>query len=276
MTIKLALLDVDGTLKNDQEWAPGALELLKRLGEAGVPISLSSGRTPFSLREMVQDIPEVTFLAGSGGGVLQERTPEGWHTLGGHRISPYTVHPIIAETRDAGVELWIFTQDQWLVEAETETVKWDADITGSKYTVVNFDDITDEVVKMAIIPTDDEERDYAYSLVAHEGVAVVQSHPKIIDIVPDNAMRYKGGDSIIGHLGIMWRDVLAVGDGENDLGMLGAAYKTFLMPPLTLDRLPEEARERGLKVEAKSLQCVLDRLDEMLAEETVQLRSRFS
>lgn len=279
MTIKLALLDVDGTLRDGSDWQPGALEFIRRLGEANIPVSLNSARTPRSLRKLVEDIPEVTFIAGSGGAVVRERLEDGtWRLVAGSHLPAFVVQSVIEQTREAGIELWVFTAEgHWFVDKVTDTVRWYGEATSQKATVTDlttFTDlasVTDPVVKMAIVPTGDAVRDYAFSLTDYEYVAVVQQDERLIDVVPDAAMRYKGGDAIVSALGILWGDVLAVGDGPNNIGMLAAAGTSYLLKPLTLDMIPENRRVLGVRLERDDVAAILPELDERLAAETFPL-----
>lgn len=260
----LALFDLDGTMMHETAWLPGARDVLARLSDAGVPVAFCSGRTIASLRLLVADLPFVTYLAGSGGTVVEAREPGGWRDLAGHGLPPETVARVLEWTAAEGLETWVFTAEEWVVAEASETVEWDAAATGSLYRVGDLAAVPD-VAKMAVIPHDAEQRARTYALDEIEGLEVVQGHPRILDLVPSSAMRFKGADAIIADLGVAWTDVLAVGDGHNDLGMLAAVGTAFLMPPLRVADLPEDAS--GVRVQADDLAVVGEYLAHALTQD---------
>lgn len=257
-----ALFDLDGTLRHETAWLPGAEAVLGRLAEAGVPVAFCSGRTIVSMRELVADLPFVTHLAGSGGTVVEAREGDGWRHLAGHGLAPEIVAEVLAWSADQRLETWVFTADDWVVAHATDTVLWDAGATGSPYRVGALDAVT-EVTKMAIIPHDQDQWRRAYTLEV-PGVQVVRAHPRILDLVPSSAHAFKGADALIADLGVAWADVLAAGDGHNDIGLLAAVGTAFLMPPLSLADLPESGRDGGVRVVAGDLAVLQEYLDAAL------------
>ena len=259
----LALFDLDGTLLHETEWLPGARTVLDLLTAAGVPIAFCSGRTLASLKVLVEDLPEIGHLAGNGGTLIEARGPQGWRPLASHGLDADTVAATLGWTQSRGLETWMFTRTEWIVSQESETVVWDASVTGSRYRVGGLDEVTD-VVKMAVVPHDDAQRALAYELPI-SGVEVARAHPRILDLVPTSALRFKGAEAIVADLGVAWADVWAAGDGQNDLGMLGATGVSFLMPPLRVADLSPEGRGAGVRVEADDLSVVVEHLERALA-----------
>ncbi len=259
----LALCDLDGTLLHETEWLPGARTVLDLLTAAGVPIAFCSGRTLASLKVLVEDLPEIGHLAGNGGTLIEARGPQGWRPLASHGLDADTVAATLGWTQSRGLETWMFTRTEWIVSQESETVVWDASVTGSRYRVGGLDEVTD-VVKMAVVPHDDTQRALAYELPI-SGVEVARAHPRILDLVPTSALRFKGAEAIVADLGVAWADVWAAGDGQNDLGMLGATGVSFLMPPLRVADLSPEGRGAGVRVEADDLSVVVEHLERALA-----------
>lgn len=258
----VALFDLDGTLRHETSWLPGAQDVLARLTDVGVPVAFCSGRTITSMRELVADLPYVTHLAGGGGTVVEARDGDGWRHLAGHGLPPATVARILEWTAAERLETWVFTADDWVVAEASEAVLWDAGATGSPFRVGDMAAVAD-VTKMAIIPRDADEWERAYRLDA-PGVEVVRAHPRILDLVPASAHEFKGADALIEDLGVAWADVLAAGDGHNDTGMLAAAGTSFLMPPLRVADLPEAGRAVGVRVEAPDLAALGEYLDAAL------------
>jgi len=211
----------------------------------------------------VEDLPEIGHLAGNGGTLIEARGPQGWRPLASHGLDADTVAATLDWTQSRGLETWMFTRTEWIVSQESETVVWDASVTGSRYRVGGLDEVTD-VVKMAVVPHDDAQRALAYELPI-SGVEVARAHPRILDLVPTSALRFKGAEAIVADLGVAWADVWAAGDGQNDLGMLGATGVSFLMPPLRVADLSPEGRGASVRVEADDLSVVVEHLERALA-----------
>ena len=117
---------------------------------------------------------------------------------------------------------------------------------------------------MAVVPHDEAQRALAYELPI-PGVEVARAHPRILDLVPTSALRFKGAEAIVADLGVDWADVWAAGDGQNDLGMLGATGVSFLMPPLRVGDLSPAGRARGVRIEADNLAVVMTHVERALA-----------
>lgn len=243
MTIRLALFDVDGTLKHEAAWIPGAVDLVTTVADAGIPVALCSGRALASLYQLAEELPGVAHLSGVGGTIVQTRQGDGWRTLAEQYLPPEVVRPLLAELAASGVEVWGYTPDRWLVADRTPMVAWETDATGVVAEVADLAAVPD-LVKFVAVPASDAERDACHELAARYPVGVVGSHPRLIDIAPLDAVARKGGDVLVSHLGLDWSQVMAAGDGANDVGLLSAAGLAFLMPPLTLDRLAPGPGER--------------------------------
>lgn len=256
MTISLALFDVDGTLKHEASWLPGALDLLAAVADAGVPIALCSGRVADALHLIAEEVRGVAYLSGAGGTVVQERRAGGWHTLAETYLPPEVVVPIVEEAADAGIELWTYTPTRWVATRLTDRTAWETAATGVEPELGDPTTL-DDVVKFVAVPRSDADRVALFALGERYPVGVVGSHPELIDVAPLSAVAWKGGDKLVEHLGLAWARVCAVGDGSNDLGMLGAAGLAFLMPPR---RVGELAVGPGERFECSDLFEVLDHL----------------
>ena len=236
MTIRLAMFDVDGTLKHEAHWFPGALELVGTLADAGVHIALCSGRAAGALQRLADELPGVTHLSGAGGTLVQAREGAGWRTLAEIYLPSASVPAIVAEAAVLGVELWAYTPTRWVVAEVSDAVRWDAAATGARPEVGELGTLPD-VVKFVAVPQSDADRAACAALAGRHPVGVVGSHPRLIDIAPLAAVAHKGGDVLVEALGLEWADVFAAGDGANDVGMLSAAGLACLMPPLATHML---------------------------------------
>lgn len=239
VVVRLAMLDVDGTLRHADGWLPGVEPLLTALGEAGIAVALCSGRNTESLVGLAAEHPQIGYIASAGGSVVLARDPAavGWRVLARRCLPRGVLDDVVAGLASAGIECWAYTPDAWLVPRISLRVMREIGVVGAQPREASLTG-RDDVAKVLALPTEARHREVLAQFAARDGLAVVESNPDgFVDVVPAEAVAGKGGDVLTEHLGIDWSQVLAVGDGENDLGMLGRAGLAVLLPPLTTDRL---------------------------------------
>lgn len=227
----LALLDVDGTLRDAEGWKAHAPQLLERLAAAGLRVALCSGRNTESLKGLASARPQIEFIAAGSGSLVLARDGEDWQTLETRFLPTDTVEWVRAQAEAVGMELWAYTNTEWLVESYNERVNFEASMVGSRPVVQSFAG-RDDVVKILAFPLSRMHRAVLDTIDAQRDLAVVQSYPGYFDVVRAESVAAKGGDVLIEHLGIDWSQVIAAGDGENDLGMLSRAGAAMAMAPM--------------------------------------------
>lgn len=242
MDVKIAMLDVDGTLKRETGWLPGAKELIAALHSAGVTVALCSGRAIDSLQVTGVECPEVTYLAGAGGSIAQRRDGNGWVTIGERFLAPDVVREVTDRAEALGMEVWAYSNERWYVTQITPRVTYDEGFTHATAHVEPIRDRTD-IIKMLMFCENPEQQAFRDELAARTGLAVASSYPGYWDLLPADSLADKGGDLILADLGATWAQTVAVGDGLNDVGMLSRAGFAYALAPRTLDELdPADAR----------------------------------
>lgn len=258
---RLAMLDVDGTLRDEEGWKAHARQLVVSLDEAGLHVALCSGRNTESLQGIAVGRPQITFIAAGSGSLVQARSQDGWTTLEHRHLSADTVAWVVDQAATVGMELWAYTDDAWLVESANERVTAESHYVGARATVGAFVGRGD-IVKLLAFPLSRAHRSTLDRIDAQRDLAVVQSYPGYFDIVRTESAAAKGGDVLVRHLGITWDQVLAVGDGENDLGMLGKAGIAMAMAPLRSTLLVAAASNQ-LRFDCPDLTAVIHHLTEL-------------
>ncbi|GAB79173.1 HAD-superfamily hydrolase, subfamily IIB [Austwickia chelonae] len=257
-TLRLAMLDVDGTLRDESGWKPSAARLIEALHDAGLVVALCSGRNTESLHGSADEFRQISLVAPCSGSLVQARTDDGWSTLANRSISPETVSWIAEQTAEADMELWAYTDGSWIVESVNERVTAESHYVGAQATVGSFTD-RDDIVKMLAFPLSRRQRQVLERIDAQRDLAVVQSYPGYFDIVRAEAAATKGGDILTEHLGIGWDQVVAMGDGENDLGMLSKAGVAMAMAPLRSTLLDPTGTDRR-RFDCPDLATAIDHL----------------
>lgn len=233
-TYRLALLDVDGTLRHMDRWNEDALELIADLHAAGIQVALCSGRTTGSMTRIVSDVPDVDFVAsGSGATVLRRDADEaGWDVLVHRPLPREAVETAIRTAAAEGVEVWGFTDREWLIHEQSPWATAEATYVDDSPRVAPLIEHADGFGKLLFLLPDPAQGDDLKGLLRVPGVQLVRSGVHYLDLVSDDAHSAKGGDVIVAALGVGWEDVIAIGDSENDHGMLSRAGLAVCIPPI--------------------------------------------
>lgn len=249
--IRLAMLDVDGTLRHGNDWLPGALDLLTTCHDFGWRIALCSGRPSPSLQRIAEQIntllPDaVDWVASGNGTAVWERTGGTWVQRDAYPIPVAAVDELLAWARAAGVASWAMTAEHWLAETADEVTVRIGEFIDNPAVITPLagrGDLTKlEFVRPGYGLTPEPERVIVPAeLLEPHGLIALEVMPGASEIVLRAAADTKGGELLVADLNLAWRNVFAAGNGVNDLGMLSRAAVAAALPPLT----PEEARTVG-------------------------------
>ncbi|KAG9456489.1 hypothetical protein H6P81_000997 [Aristolochia fimbriata] len=229
--------DMDGTLLNSKsQISRGTAEALREAMSRGVKIVIATGKS----RSAVLDAFRMVDLVGKEG-VVSESSPgvflQGLLVYGrqGREIFRRNLDPDVCREAllyswEKKVPLIAFSQDRCLTLFDHPLVdslhtvfhEPKAEIIPSVENLLTAADIqkvlfydTTEGVESSLRP---------YWAEAIEGRAgVVQAQPDMLEIVPVGTSKGSGVKVLLDHLGITAEEVMAIGDGENDVEMLQLA-----------------------------------------------------
>lgn len=239
---RVALLDVDGTLRHGDRWNPGTPELLNELHDAGVHVALCSGRTRGSLIDVVGDLPHVEYLASSSGASVHLRDGDDWRVIAHRPVPREAVELALQTAEEHGVEVWAFTKDEWMIAAESERARIESMYVGDVPRIVDLHEYSDQYGKV-LFRLDTPDQVQALKQVNRlPGTSMVVSGAGYLDLVAEEAHLSKGGDVILERLGESWTHTISMGDSENDWGMLSRAGLAVCIPPMRASLLaPSDA-----------------------------------
>ena len=238
--IRFFVSDVDGTLVTpDKTVTPAARDAVRALRDAGVGFAFISSRPP---RGLLSIADALGLHATADGG---DRRPAAAAFNGGllldESLKPisFTALPD-ADAQIAidlfvafGVDVWVFTIDEWLVTNpdghyvahERHTVDFDARV------VENFDGVTGigKIVGSHPDPALLQRAAVALSLRLSPDARAALSHTYYLDVT--HAMANKGTAlrAIASHAGIALDEIAAIGDMTNDVAMLDLAGFSIAM-----------------------------------------------
>lgn len=224
---KLVALDIDGTLlDHDGNPASGIIEAVGRVIEAGVPVVLATGRGWHSTQPVVERLalPHGVHVC-SNGAVIVRHPPFEVRTL--RTFDPAPVIRRVAELApNAAIAVEVIGVGYRLNKPFPE-----GDLSGD-IRIETIDELCAEPASRVVIR--DPEAAWAdfeqlADRIGMHGVSYAIGWSTWLDIAPEGVNKASALQQITDEAGIASSDVLALGDGRNDLEMLAWAGRGVAM-----------------------------------------------
>lgn len=242
---KLVALDIDGTLYAnvpstgavEEEISPAVQDAVRRVTDAGVPVVLATGRSTFGITGVLHQLglprepgTRVLAVASNGSVVFGYPPVEVLHTV----------------TFDASKIVRMILEEipQAMVAVEEVGVGYrvnrhfpEGEITG-QMTLQTVDELVAEPVTRVIIrdPHSSEEEFVALAeKVGLHGTNYFIGWTAWLDLAPEGVSKASALADVSRRLGVAQQDVLAIGDGRNDLEMLRWAGRGVAMGQAPLE-----------------------------------------
>ena len=223
--IPLAVLDLDGTvIGSDGQVKECVWEAAARAREAGMKIAVCTGRPAFGFAQKVAERlgPDNPHVFQSGAHVVY---PDG-RTILVTALREADVRSLIATARDHGAVLELYTPSELFVERRTPLSERHAKLLGATVIVRDLEDVAagEPVVRAQwVAPFGEHE-----PLVAAtpEGVrAATATSPALpgiafVNLTRAGTSKASAVEELAKHLRVPLKDILAVGDSDNDVPML--------------------------------------------------------
>jgi Cof subfamily protein (haloacid dehalogenase superfamily) len=223
----LVALDIDGTLLDWAEQAsPRVREAVQAVVDAGVPVVLATGRSVFGVHTVIEMFGlRDGYAVASNGAVIFSYPPIEILSTVTFDARP-AVEAVLAQVPDALVAVEV-VGDGYRVNRHFP----EGEITGRMW-VESVDSLVSEPVTRVIIrDPQSSSADFvqlAESLGLH-GTNYFVGYTAWLDLAPDGVSKASGLQIVAERLGIAQADVLAIGDGRNDLEMLAWAGRGVAM-----------------------------------------------
>lgn len=231
MKYKLLVLDVDGTLLNDErEISKRTLAALLKVQQMGVRIVLASGRPTYGLMPLAKTLE----LGNYGGFVLsyngcQIIKAQNGEILFERRINPEMLPYLEKKARKNGFAIFTYHDDTLITDSpDNEYIKNEALLNNLKIiredefsTAIDFAPckcmLVSDKEKVLIGLEQHWEKRLAGTLDAF------RSEPYFLEVVPCGVNKANTLGALLEHLGVTREEVIAVGDGVCDVTMLQLA-----------------------------------------------------
>lgn len=231
MKYRLLVLDVDGTLLNDErEISKRTLAALLKVQQMGVRIVLASGRPTYGLMPLAKTLE----LGNYGGFVLsyngcQIIKAQNGEILFERRINPEMLPYLEKKARKNGFAIFTYHDDTLITDSpDNEYIKNEALLNNLK--IIREDEFStaiDFAPCKCMLVSDKEKALIGLEQHWEKRLAgtldAFRSEPYFLEVVPCGVNKANTLGALLEHLGVTREEVIAVGDGVCDVTMLQLA-----------------------------------------------------
>ena len=236
--IALVVSDVDGTLlTKDKTLTEGTRRAVRRLEESGVGFTITSSRPTIGMRFLIEPL-QITLPVGAfnGSSIVDAQL----NPIEQHLIPASAVQCSIDVLDEFGVDVWLFTNEQWLarsgdgayVPLEKRTIKTDPTI------VPDFTPYLSSACKLVGACADAallQRCEAAMQKALGAQATAVRSQSYYLDVTPPGCDKGTFVQAMAKRLGISTGAVATIGDMQNDLAMFRTSGISIAMGNATDD-----------------------------------------
>jgi Cof subfamily protein (haloacid dehalogenase superfamily) len=230
--IALVVSDVDGTLlTKDKRLTDANIAAAQRLHQAGIGFTITSSRPTIGMRFLIEPL-KITLPVGAFNG--SSIVDGGMNPIEQHLIPPSAAQRSIDLLNEFGVDIWLFTNEQWLtrnpdgayVPNEKRAIKADPTV------ISDFTPYLTRACKVVGSSPDFallERCEAAAQKALGTQATAVRSQSYYLDITPPGQNKGTFVQAMARRLGISADAVATIGDMHNDVAMFEASGLSFAM-----------------------------------------------
>ncbi|MBR3896466.1 MAG: HAD family phosphatase [Bacteroidaceae bacterium] len=227
MPYRIIVLDLDGTLTNSRkEITPRTRETLIRAQQQGIKVVLASGRPTYGIapiaNQLELDVYGGYILAYNGGEIIDWKTREVLHA---QVLAPEVIPYMYRCAHENGFAIVTYRDNYVITETpDDEYVQKEAILNVMQtLRVDNFLEYIDFPIPKCLI-VGEAERLHQLEKVMYEQLKetneVYRSEPYFLELVPKGIDKAQSLEVLLKKIGISREEVIACGDGFNDLSMI--------------------------------------------------------
>ena len=227
--IRLCALDIDGTLLNSQhQLSPATSAAIARIARAGCRVVLASSRAPVAIPVVIRQLQgprKLDVIAAQGALVSTYRADHASAHVFQNSMPTQQAADAVRLIHDSIPTASInwFSSHSWYANAWTDAIERESDIVDAVPTVCALEDISEPALKILVITAGAPESTLLVQRLAALGLNATTSHADYVEITAGGIDKATALRDLCRYRGIRLQDVLAIGDGENDVPMLRAA-----------------------------------------------------
>jgi Cof subfamily protein (haloacid dehalogenase superfamily) len=230
MKYKLLVVDIDGTIigKGGQVSAEDR-EALAKVRQKGIGVSLSTGRAAPSCRPIIERLGLDGYHIFCDGALVSSFNEE----IYARPIDRGVVRKGIEFAHQHDVYLELYSVSRFFVERENWATKIHREFFNLEPTVVDFSGLweRERIIKWGLVTASPEEavkvesfrRHFERSLHFSPARSPAYPHVEFFNVVDLGVSKGKELAALTSHLGIALSEVMAIGDGTNDIPLLSSA-----------------------------------------------------
>jgi Cof subfamily protein (haloacid dehalogenase superfamily) len=220
--VRLVVADVDGTLVTpDKILTPWARAVVRRIIEAGIGFSITSGRPPLGMKVLIDELALKDPITAFNGGLIVR--PD--LSVMRERLVPgRAAQPVIDLLRKHKLDVWVYGDKDWYVttrhgrhvDQEEWTVKFPPTV------VPTYDGLLDRVVKIVGVSDDDEAMARCVTEMQQQfgqRVSAALSQRYYLDVTHPKANKGEVVSALSALLAISTAQIATIGDMPNDVLM---------------------------------------------------------
>ena len=235
---RLLVVDIDGTIIGTSRFVSAEnREAVKKAGEAGIAVSISTGR---SLRSALRVLEQLSldsyhiFFDGAYAG-----KPDLSEELYAQPIAPELVRLMVEFCHEHGINLELFTPGCYYADRETWSTEVHCKFFGVDATICDFTGLweRERIIKGGLVTINAAEEALVERFRQHFGGLVhfsqarIPAYPDVLfnNVLAVGVSKGRALEALAAHLGISTAEVMAVGDGSNDIPLLSTAGLSIAM-----------------------------------------------
>ena len=227
----MLVVDIDGTLVGGEgNISSEDREAVAKARSLGIRVSLSTGRGIKASLSVIDRLALDGYHIFCDGALVS--SPHDGSEVYARPLSHAAVNEMIDFAHSHGIDLELFSANNYFAERETWSTEAHRDFFGVEVTLVNFDELRKErIIKGGLVTINPQESARASEFCRHfEGklhfsYARAPAYPDVdfINIIAPDVSKGKALEALASHLGLSLAEVMAVGDGTNDISLLTSA-----------------------------------------------------
>lgn len=220
--MKMVVADLDGTLVHQKKMSKETRQTIHQLKEDGYYFTLATGRHKDATRALVEELNIGLPVILTNGACIYDYKNE--TVIHQDTLEKALLEQLLRIINQKGVAYLIYTTKQ-IVSSKVAKDKLEKRIGTFESVIVELEEerayLEDDVLKLLVIEEDkDLLNELKETLKTIKGIYLLQSQPQFLDIGNQLASKGRALKRLANHLGIDLKDVLAIGDQENDLSMI--------------------------------------------------------
>jgi Cof subfamily protein (haloacid dehalogenase superfamily) len=236
--ISLVVSDVDGTLlTRDKTLTERAKSSVRRLHDAGIGFTITSSRPTIGMRFLIEPLSiSLPVGAFNGSSIVDPRM----NPIEQHLIPASAVTRSLQILSEFGVDIWLFTNDQWLTRnGDGEYVPLEKRAIRADPTIVSdFSPYLSSACKIVGASSDAPHLERCEKVMREAlgtQALAVRSQTYYLDITPPGFDKGTFVQAMVSRLGISTDAVATIGDMQNDLAMFRTSGLSIAMGNATDD-----------------------------------------